>query len=482
MVKLNNFQFKERIAPPSDEEVAIEQRRRSQVKNALNKMRANVKSGRLLLDRAFIEDDCRRLKVIDEASFWGKLREAHLYDLLNQEEMDALVQEYKTLSVQRAMMPTGSIRRFAVDYMKFCADLLPQDLRAYEDEMRYSFMNPTVSQTTRDLENYVKAMTAKRHEEEEQLRKSTMLVGSASSSGAIFSTERKKNTCEVVGLDPFTAGEIIKIVRQAGSSSSQLSKDSLKGVFKEIERLGVSPIMGIKEAITTALSLAREEFVAADSFLQFCGALDKKADDTQSEPVKMKLLDWRRYTPDEAEILGDKVFGEASELLDNLLRKNAQDDTTELMNKTMKTSISATGLFKEKRKKVPPPGFMNPREMLAKASNRSDTIVLPNLRAAELKKNEDRGLRNEFDWEKHFTKLGLSGDALSVALERKYRSIKLVKEKAQKSKEKAAEKSKSPKLNDTEAVKESELAALLKAPMYEKGWNKNTGTLVISNK
>ena len=89
---------------------------------------------------------------------------------------------------------------------------------------------------------------------------------------------------------------------------------------------------------------------------------------------------WRNMSDKELSALEGKIFMQSGQLLEKLLRARGDDDFNRLAIETMNLGITATRLGGQKVQKATIKDYHNPYEMIAAASNRSDVIVLPNLK------------------------------------------------------------------------------------------------------
>jgi hypothetical protein len=96
------------------------------------------------------------------------------------------------------------------------------------------------------------------------------------------------------------------------------------------------------------------------------------------------------------------------------------------------------------------------------APNRSDVIVIPALKSAAIRFAKDEELKKTHDWEAEFAALGLSGDALHIALMRKKRSILADEKKSNSADEKVG--SRFP---------------VARSKGDTRGWGSSTGTVVL---
>ena len=97
------------------------------------------------------------------------------------------------------------------------------------------------------------------------------------------------------------------------------------------------------------------------------------------------------------------------------------------------------------------------------APNRSDMVVIPALKSAAIRFAKDEELKKTHDWESEFAALGMSGDALQIALMRKKRSI-LAAEKLKQSDHKE---------------KGTRFPVAARNDKTGHGWGSSTGTVVL---
>ena len=198
---------------------------------------------------------------------------------------------------------------------------------------------------------------------------------------------------------------------------------------------------------------------------------------------------WRDLNKPELKNLKEKSFRQANNEFQQLIRTNDVDQQRQLMTKTMDISNRATKYAAKDLRESPEKGYMPPSEVMRRAPIRSDYFVLPRLYATQDKLEEMSA------WERKFSELGLSGDALALAVERKERSI-LVQRKQEatfrglREKEKKEEQemgAKGIKVKQKRTPKNDEqkpmsvLEIMANPPPPPKGWNSNTGTLIVAS-
>ena len=91
-------------------------------------------------------------------------------------------------------------------------------------------------------------------------------------------------------------------------------------------------------------------------------------------------IKWMDMDSEELASLEGKLFIQSGQLLDKLLRTREEEDSSLLATETINLGITATRLGGQKVQKPVIKDYYNPIEMTAMAGNRSDIIVLPNLK------------------------------------------------------------------------------------------------------
>lgn len=146
MDQLQNYKFKTKKPPKSDEQIAHEARQKSLVDSALMKMRSLVKTRRIQLETYYLPSDLRSIGIVDEDTFLRGLREYFLLDLIADNEKDALLRKYSRKVLVDAISNTSTMQRKGISYKQFCSDLLPAELRVLEDDWKAT-TNPELSKS-----------------------------------------------------------------------------------------------------------------------------------------------------------------------------------------------------------------------------------------------------------------------------------------------------------------------------------------------
>jgi hypothetical protein len=155
MDQLQNYKFKTKKPPKSDEQIALEARQKSLVDSALMKMRNLVKTRRIQLETYYLPSDLRNIGIVDEDIFLKGLREFFLIDLVTDNEKDALLRKYSRKVLVDAISTTSTMQRNGVSYKQFCSDLLPAELRVLEDDWKAT-VNPGLSKTGKGMEKNIR--------------------------------------------------------------------------------------------------------------------------------------------------------------------------------------------------------------------------------------------------------------------------------------------------------------------------------------
>lgn len=430
LAKMANFSLtKKKISVPRFTPEEAEQRKQT-YESIVARFKDRTFKFRIALENYFLLHDKRHLGKVPEALFWDVLGETGLSPLLADDfEKEVLTDKYRVKVDVPATSETGFMRKELMYYRRLCEDVLRPEVRLYPDETWRPNLAPEISIGTMDLSKYVKEVndrttlfeTTRAREELEATR------AAAQGNGENVFGDRlagKRNKCDEHGLNEFRAGELIKLISSFSDNKVDNNKsftlEQAEAVMKKMAYFGVVPELGVKGAI--------EALSAGGSATNFT-ALELKdalgASVVSSSDIVM--IKWRPLTASEKEKLAVRMFGDAGTLLDSLLRLGPADaagaDGAELLSRTTTTGIHATRLRSEYKREIPPPSFITPAQTLKKAPNRADVVILPNLLPDVIKEAKQREVLSKADWSKHLGKLGLKGEFLSVAIERKNRSV-----------------------------------------------------------
>ena len=472
--KMDNYTFQIKKPPKSESQLAFEERQRQLVENALAVLKDRIKKRRIIIEPSYVLYDRRKLGIVDEDIFLRILRENGLHELLSEEEEKALLRKYKKKVTVDAISATMTMPKRGICYKNFCSDLIPADLRVLEDEWKAP-KPEELSKTGKDLQNFVRMVKKKRHIEEETLKRTALLSASKSESAMdTYQTARRKSKLEAHGLDPWTGSELLKIVKKLAPNDGNFKREDILSVFQAMVNVGKVPILGAKAACDVLLTSANGNPIDSLPDLQFrsCIGLDIPLSSSalaSSAPV----VNWRDLSKVEVKNLRDKTFRTANNEFEQLLRTTDVDEQKTLMARTFDYSKTATKFASKDTREAPKKGYQPPSEVMKSAPRRSDYFVLPRLHVVADK------IEGMSQWEGKFTQLGLSGEALSIAVERKERSMIL--QKKLEDTMRGVKKESAPKKGTLGGEKKKKALSVLEImanpPPPPKGWNKNTGTL-----
>jgi hypothetical protein len=475
MDKLASFSLttKAIIRPTSPGEIA---RHETKLNDIMTRMRTIVVASRLYLEDRFAAHDKRRLGVISIDTFWQVMVEYGLgYQLLSEEERDFLVEEYAAHINVASISRTGTLPRRGIDYRKFCKILLPSQLRSLVDEWRFDPV-PEVSMTTLALESYVRRNEVTLRRQEIELRNRTMLSAKPTSSlsDKVFGESAiSMPLCERHGLLPWEASEVYRLCQSYENNGRvSLTKENVDALLRHIMTLGKLPensIRGAKESLfgsnagEVSISTVRVAFGCPLKKDNESATVPSTAALQSAEKLSVPpLIKFREMTQSELDTLERRMFNEAADQLDALLRTTAKDDSVALLSGTIKSGTNGTRLAAKKIKQSVPRPHLLPHEVMTEAPKRADILVIPDARMPD-KYGNHGGVNFDAElWAGSLSSLGLKDEALSLALDRKSRSL--------------------ASSASTVAPKQKKSAIPPKSSWnLKKGWSLNTGTMVISS-
>jgi len=430
LTKLANFTLTKKkvvVARFTPEEA---EHRRSTCESIVARFNDKTFRYRIALERYFAPHDKRHLGRCSEAVFWDVLGETGLTPLLADDfEREVLVDKYRIKVDVPAASETGFMRKELMHYRRLCEDVLRPEIRREADETWRPNMAPAISVSTMDLSRYVKEVntrtallaSTREREELEATRASSQGTGES-----VFGNHLagKTNKCDEHGLNEFRAGELIKLISSFSGNKvdnkKELTIEQAETIMKKMAYFGVVPALGVKGAADALSAGGTKTSLTALQLKDALGASVVSSSD-------IVMIKWRTLTGAEKEKLATRMFGDAGSLLDSLLRLAPADaagaDGKELLMKTTLTGIHATRLRSDYKREEAVPTFVAPAETLSRAPNRADVVILPNLLPDVIKEAKQKEILSKADWSKHLAKLGLKGEFLSVAIERKNRSV-----------------------------------------------------------
>lgn len=288
----------------------------------------------------------------------------------------------------------------------------------------------------------------------------------------MFKSLAKKSKLEQHGLTPWLGSELLKIFKKEIGSSTQVRLEQIESVFRSMRGFGVMPTAGISAACESLLG-KESSSISADTFKSSIGL------DTKNAVEVVEPIIWRALAVNEVLDLRTKTFQNANNEFQQLIRSGNPEDTKMLFTKTFSNAITATRLASKDVRIVPPVGILPPDKVVKSAAIRSDYFVLPRMHVEKISGFDD----GEEKWISELRALGVEGEALTLAIARKDRSLQLQKKleltlkSTMKGEDDTGNKLKKNKEKSTRTM--SVLEIMQNPPPPPKGWNKTVGTIVM---
>lgn len=431
----------------TDEEIASEQERQRILKGVLARMRYHITQYRIQLELSFLEFDPRKLGMIKEDIFWEVLYDFGLEQLADEVEREALLSEYRKTRKITALSATHTMRKTMILYQKFCSDVLPKELRFVKDAWKLE-ANNDLSTTTKDLMTYVSTCKKKREKEEYLLKQSTLLASRATNNTQVFNTTSAiVNKCQVQhNLDPWLSAELTRVINDQLQGSKAANRSHVEAVLAAMKQHGKAPLIPPGSSVYNILHSYHSTVIGPQPpslkggnagiphiLLHYClgssasSAYSNKQlmfgpphtasqDESMGDFIaSIPIIEWRKLNTDELSKLESRVFGDADESFDQLLRagtggagvsspvgkdkdnkghKTSKGKDTEvttpatpmittdvlgLTQSAVRMSTIGTRLSTQKVFEKPKKTYFTPTEMSKTAPKRSDILIIPNL-------------------------------------------------------------------------------------------------------
>ncbi len=419
MKKMNNFSLSKRTVVVPAFTAEEEKLRQEALDVVLQRLRLHTYNNRIPLEESFWVWDKRRQYRLPAEKFWDVLKALNLSreDIMDEYEMSLVTDKYSCRISQSAISMTGALVKELIHYRKFCEDVVRHELRQYPNEVYRPDIAPAISHSTMDLMKFVKNVERKTLRVAEETRRQELAASAQATQGegTVFAGHGAAQSKAVErGLDNWSAGELSKIIKHHNTES--FTFDQAEGVMRKMMNFGYVPVLGLRGA--------REALADCGSGKDTLSVVELKdaLGISLVETTDMPVIKWRQLQPLERDKLATRVFSDSANLLDNLLRCGAADDTTELVQKTAMTAIHGTRLESTKQRLPEQEKFVTPSMALNRAPRRADVTIIPNLLPDVMREEKEKEILDGADWSKKFAKLGLKGEFLQVALERKRRS------------------------------------------------------------
>jgi hypothetical protein len=430
MKKMSNFSLtKRKVVVPKYTPEEVQQRQEA-LDVVLQRLRAKTFKYRIPLEESFKAFDKRGLYRLGADIFWTVLNTLNLSEdeLMDDYEKSLVSDKYTVKLEQEAISMTGTLTKELMHYRKFCEDVLRAELRRFPDEIYHPDLAEEISHSTKNLMTYVKSVEKKTLRIAEETRKAEMAASAAAAKGDdnVFG-ERTANSSKATehGLDNWAAGELTKIIGSFKADSFSL--EQAESVMRKMMNFNYAPVLGLKGAKEAMGLGGSKESLTVTELKDALGVSLVASTD-------MPVVLWRPLKAVEQTKLANKVFADGANLLDTLLRAGPADDTAELQSRTALTAIHGTRLESNKKRELPTPKFVSPSMALNQATKRADVVIIPNLLPNVVKEETEAAILSRADWSTHLARMGMKGEFLQVALERKKRST-LQADKRQKERE-----------------------------------------------
>lgn len=413
---LNNIKLTSRRPRSEEHDLEAEREAMRQHERLKDILKPLFATKRIFFERDCLPFDPRKLGFISEEQFLGLLRQYGIAQQLTDDELSALVNHYRKKCIAPAISPAHTLKYDRINYREFCADILPKHLRVLPDKFVMDTV-PDVSICVRDLKTFVKATQLKNTLELEKSKRNIY--------NATFDTTFtvRSNPLDCYNIDAWTANTIRKLLRtnvnsQPGSidttfGSKTISAEKLSGVMRRMrEEHGKEPSNMTTEDFISLMCPDGEAEVAKVAECLGCGygSFDMRT-----------CVVWRDCDAKDLETCETVTFRNANQQLETLLRANPAESKA-LFSQTLDSSITATRLAAKKPARVTPVRTSSPADVITHAPNRADVIVIPSLRAKDMREQQEKEFSSTYNWGEHFSKLGLRREALDIALDRKKRS------------------------------------------------------------
>eukprot|EP01041_Mallomonas_annulata_P005469 gene5469-11001_t len=432
------------------EQIELEEKK-NKLDAVLDKLIPHIRQQRCFLEKDCLQFDPRKIGYIKESEFERVLSIYGLHQILSDEEYSILLQKYSTDAKIESICPGGTISKYLISYQKFCRDILPPELRTISDPWSMS-QAPEISQTATDLDKFVmKIKNKKMNEETESKRKSILSYKSETS--LLQLQHRKSNSNGLItinrpnGLDDWSYVELCHLMKNLKtkniSNENSIPRNDVEELLCAVSGLGKTPIMGedaarrliFGDSTTTTTTTSSSSTV---SFSKLSTRRSSKTGTSTSTSTSLSLgvhtdlntlmqpavIRWRDMTSSEALTVERLASERAASSLNQLLRTGAQTEITLHASVAMKSALAATRLntiakTTANNAKLSSTGSDRDSSVLI-ALRRSSTATstLPSLTASM----EHQKMA---DWTRTFSSLGMRGDKLALAIDRKQRALAL---------------------------------------------------------
>jgi hypothetical protein len=468
--RAQNMKLTARKEVPDESDKPPVSARTQTLQYALPRLRAAFAAKRVFLERTFLESDPRKVGSIPESEFVRGLKLYGIMNLVTEDELAMISSKYSKDVALPAISSTHTLTKNMVDYRRFCDDVLRSELRVHNrafDSADVYEMDPVpeISVAAKDLQTYVHKNKTMRREEMERSKREAFLANKTGTDLGNFTFTTTNTTSSFArhgDMDAWNSFQLRKLIVEsvlekkypggvpAGTKTptlaalvaegGKLDEGAVRDIFHSMQDLGKIPTRSVDECVAGIFAGSKDGMVGLAELRDSlgCGEAPTRA---STAPIssgtggkvsfknQSSVVVWRNLTSHELEDREGVVFQASADLLDSLLKganaggADAQTRQQKLMTMTMQSSITGTRLASTKVFNKTAPPDITPDSVIRTAPNRCDVVVIPSLNSASQRKERDLELRKTHDFDTQLSKLGLSGDALDIAIARKKRSL-----------------------------------------------------------
>lgn len=373
--KLNNFKLQTKKTEKVPEDVRQAQEAEEKYfQEVLRHIRKFVKDNKILVDPSFVIADRRKIGYIHPEEFWRVLHQFGVKDTLSEDEVQLVNKRYLKVAPVVSISKTGILEKGMMDYRQFCFDVVPPNLCKLEKGYTMEVV-PEVSVATQELEKLVKTVRNRKRREEEALKRSTLLASQLSQTTAEGTFLSLSARVQRGALDPWLAVELSKKVK-ATQNNGKLTRDDVKDIILFMEKYGKGLTLSTREALEQLFSNAQSLDASLIATAFGCNFRAKSAAVADRDLV----FEWRDLSSEEINKLERRMFSKSQQLFESYIRTVKKEEQDQIRPKLIDNGISAARLQGKQVPVVPTPSVIYPHEVMHSAPNRSDVIVLPNLK------------------------------------------------------------------------------------------------------
>jgi hypothetical protein len=381
--------------------------RNSLKKNLIKRVKSFLKSKKVYLDQLLQPYDLQNNGIIGTDHFWSILKEYGISDDFHEDEVRYIEKEYQTFSSKSRVL--SSTMMSAIDYRKFCGDFIPRSMQLSQVERKSK--HDEISATTRSLIRYVKNFETMRQVNTDTLLSNQLTSLDQSQDIALPAFRRQQPATNSV-VDPWLMHEISKIITPYDGKLLQLQ--DVENIYLKIKELGKEPSLSPDEVMLHLSYTSNDPSAAITTraLRKAFGCLKKFEPTIKTDSNELRIS-LRNATAVTTASISNQSFQQASHLLNDILHNGNDPNTSSLAEKALAYSITGTRLMKQSTDNMV---FQN--SQVGNHLLRYDTLSIPNFHA---RCTTSIGF-NESEWRQQLLGLGLQGELLELAINRKKRT------------------------------------------------------------